>query len=223
VLAILATPPLVSADPVRAVFTTAQSAFTTGVLNQGWYSPNFPSFQDDLNDNYIVVSNGFEEFRNFFTFDLRTLRSPVTTATLEVVRHDGGNLIYDVFDVTTDAATLNMNGTFKSDVFEDLGTGVGFGSFPIGTGPMTEVLRFPLNAAGVAAISRSSGGFFSVGGAVQGRGLVFGNSQGSVVRLVINDGAAPTAEPATLLLTAAGLITIARRGQKANDKLCRAE
>lgn len=205
------------ADPVQVVFTTAQSPFTPGVLNQGWYTPDFPDFHSDLNDNYLVVDNGIDHFRNFFTFDLQGLGGSITTASVEVIRHDGGNLIYDLFDVTTEAATLNMNDAFKADVFEDLGSGVVFGSFPIGEGPTTELLRFPLNDAGVAAISAARGGFFSVGGAVDGRGLVFGNSQGSVVRLVVDvdvDQTAPTPEPGTVVLTAGGLLAIARRSRR---------
>lgn len=196
-------------EPVQLVFTTAQSPFTPGALNQGWYSPDFPDFHSDLNDNYIVVDNGFEVVRDFFTFDLGGLTDAVVTASLEVIRHDGGNLIYDLFDVTTDPATLNKNDRFRPDVFEDIGTGLLFGSFPIGTGSTTDVLRLPLNSAGVAAISAARGGFFSLGGAINGGGLVFGNSQGSVVRLVLNgDQTSPIPEPGTLLLTVGGLAMV---------------
>jgi hypothetical protein len=49
-------------------------------------------------------------------------------------------------------------------IFDDLGSGTSFGSFPVPTGGASDVLSFPLNSAGVAAYNAARGGFFSIGG-----------------------------------------------------------
>jgi hypothetical protein len=60
--------------------------------------------------------------------------------------------------------------------------------------PRDEVLSFPLNAAGLAAISTARGGFFSIGGALSpsDNGFLFGFSGNSGTQeLVITCGALP--------------------------------
>ena len=140
-------------------FTTSQSPFTPGVRNQGWWSATIANF--DTNDNYIVEP-GFA--RNFFSFDLGTA-CPALGATLRLTRNDvTGPLPYALWDVSTPAATLNANSGTSQAIYDDLGSGTAFGSFSVVKGPITDVLRFPLNAAGVAAFNAARGGFFSLGG-----------------------------------------------------------
>jgi hypothetical protein len=141
-------------------FTTSESQFDPGVRNQGWWgdSPNF-----DANDNYIVGSD-FGTFRNFFSFDLRSACA-ASSVTLELTRFDQtGPLTYRLWDVATAAEVLNANTGISQPIFEDLGSGTSFGSFEVADGSPTDVLRFPLNAAGVAAFNAARGGFFSIGG-----------------------------------------------------------
>jgi hypothetical protein len=73
------------ADPVGLVFTTAQSPFTPGVLNQGWYSRSM--LDNDSNDNYLAAHTPELDFRNFFTFDLAGLTGTLRSATLQVQPH----------------------------------------------------------------------------------------------------------------------------------------
>jgi hypothetical protein len=157
--------PAVAQAVATQTFTTSQSPFTTGVRNQGWWSPTIQNF--DGNDNYIVQETFF---RNFFSFDLSSACQAVGV-TLALTRFDQtAPITYSLFDVSTPAPVLNANNGTSQAIYDDLGTGVGFGSFPVALGPPDEVLRFPLNRAGVAAFNAARGGFFSIGGSSSGAG-----------------------------------------------------
>ncbi len=201
-------------DPVQLVFTTAQSPFTPGALNQGCIAKTFLTsnpISTTTTSSSITVSKSFETSSRSIS---AVSQRPCRTASLEVIRHDGGNLIYDLFDVTTDQATLNNNDRFMTDVFEDIGTGLLFGSFSIGTGSTTDVLRLPFNSAGVAAISAARGGFFSLGGAVNGRGLISSataKKQSASSGWFLTESHRRQYEPMSMLLVETGLWRIGAR------------
>ena len=182
--------PCAAQGAVTQSFSTSQSEFDTGVRNQGWWSATVVN--SDANDNYIVDS----EQRNFFSFDLESacLASGVT---LRLTRFDQfGSFAYSLFDVSTAAATVNTNEGASPAIFADLGTGTSFGSFPVAAGGATDVLSFPLNAAGVAAFSAARGGYFSIGGSVgEAGGYLFGFSgpPASGTQELVVTCAAPTA------------------------------
>jgi hypothetical protein len=167
-------------------FTTSQSEFTPGVKNQGWWSPTASNL--DANDNYFVGRSslgppGSEQLhRNFFTFDLSSA-CRASSVTLQLTRFgQTGPLTYSLFEVSTPAATLNANTGTGQTIFDDLGTGTSFGSFPAPGGQEFDLLSFPLNAAGVAAFNAARGGFFSIGGwtpdlASSGESFLFGGSE----------------------------------------------
>jgi hypothetical protein len=150
-------------------FTTSQSAFTPGVKNQGWWSPLPTGSNRDDNDNYFVGRSspapGIEPLhRNFFSFDLSSA-CQASSVTLQLTRFgQTGPLTYALYDVSTPAATLNANEGFSQTIFDDLGSGTLFGSFPVPEGQESDLLSFPLNASGVAAFNAARGGFFSIGG-----------------------------------------------------------
>jgi hypothetical protein len=180
-------------------FTTSQSQFTPGVKNQGWWSPTASNL--DANDNYVVGRVGAELFRNFFSFDLSSA-CPAASVTLQLTRaNQTGPLTYSLFDVSTPAATLNANNGASQTIFDDLGSGTGFGSFPVPEGAQDDVLSFPLNAAGVAAFNAARGGFFSIGGwtpdaaSSGGESYLFGGSE--VVFLTETQQLLATCLPAT--------------------------
>ena len=154
-------------------FTTSQSEFEPGVRNQGWWEPVFVN--RDSNDNY-AVENGKH---NFFTFDLSSA-CRATSVTLQLTRFDQvGTAEFTLWDVSTPAAVLNENEGASPAIYEDLGGGISFGTFVVEPGAPTDVLSFPLNAAGVAAFNAARGGFFSIGGSAVTPflGFVFGFSQ----------------------------------------------
>jgi hypothetical protein len=173
----LAAPATASAVTTET-FTTSQSEFTAGVRNQGWWMSSITN--SDVNDNYFVGDfNG--PHRNFFSFDLSSACN-ASSVTLQLTRFDQtGRLTYSLFDVSTPAATLNANEGASLAIFEDLGSGTSFGSFSVAVGAPTDVLSFPLNAAGIAAFNAARGGFFSIGGQTPAEGtgsgaFLYGNS-----------------------------------------------
>jgi hypothetical protein len=176
--------PTIGQAATTQTFTTSQSEFTSGVRNQGWWSPT--EFNEDINDNYLVSSSatvgaGGSAHRNFFTFDLSSA-CQASRVTLELRRFtQSGPLTYSLFDVSTPASTLNANDGTSQTIFTDLGTGTSFGSFLVANGADTDVLSFALNAAGVAAFNAARGGFFSVGGSIPDAATfyVFGFSEGT--------------------------------------------
>jgi hypothetical protein len=109
------------------------------------------------------------ETRSFFTFDLSLVSRPILAATLEVQRAGAASAdpteVLGLFDVLSDAATLNQNEGTNASVFADLGEGDTYGTFEITTtGDPSEVLQFALNQAGVSDLNAARGGFVSVGG-----------------------------------------------------------
>lgn len=220
----------VPAHAVTLTFHTSDSQFDAGVDNQGWWSD--VADNDDANDNYVVgwVSEfgTSADYRNFFTFDLSSLTGTVSSARLEVVRYSYSSPDaaerYTLFDVSTDAATLNDNTGTNAAIFADLGSGTSYGSHLIASYPPSNagLLGFDLNAAGVADINAAAGGFFSIGGALQDltrppnvNELITGASGGAgIQRLILEvDAAAP--EPATLALLGLGLAALGARGRRA--------
>jgi hypothetical protein len=174
-------------------FDTCASRFDPGVDNQGWWSATFGN--TDVNDNYFVGShpNDVDLLNDFFTFDLTSLTESALSATLHLKRYFGGSdtgetsHTYHLFDVSTDAATLNANTGTSAAIFADLGSGMSYGSFVVSVaGDPDEILAFALNAAAVADINAAAGGFYSIGGTLE-------------------PGAPVIPEPGTLLLLGSGL------------------
>ena len=164
---------LVGAAPTRAdtfTFNTSDSQLHRRCRQPRMVVRNAGNTNDS--PNYSTGKTGTHLLRNFFTFDLSSLTGTVVSARLEVVRY-----FYDspddsetlgLFDVSTDAATLNNNTGTSATIFNDLGTGVSYGTFVVNryTHSSTETLIFSLNAAAIADINAASG-FFSIGGSLQ--------------------------------------------------------
>jgi hypothetical protein len=173
--------------------STALSQIDAGNNNQGWWTAAGPANQN-TNDNYFVGKDDLgREFRDFFTFDLRLVPADLTvvSATLRVNAgfSNAGDLLETVglFDVSTDATTLNRNNGVNPAIFEDLGTGRSYGTFPVNRGVLGD-LSFPLEAAAVADINAARAGYFSIGGRLVSFSrpdpeFVFGGTAGLVARL----------------------------------------
>ena len=148
-------------------FGTNLSEFNAGVRNQGWWSATLANSTD--NDNYFVGTLGTDILNNFFTFDLSGFAGGATSATLTIVTAStvaiGLPVVYTLWDVGTDAATLNANDGVNAAIFADLGSGVKYAS--IGVPPYDSPMVIALNAAALANINSAAGGFFSIGGTLQ--------------------------------------------------------
>jgi hypothetical protein len=173
------------AGTTQWVFSTRDRRFLPHTSNQGWWSNTHDASND--NDNYSVGRCcGGGEFRNFFTFHLTGLTGSVISATLVLQKYDGrgGYEKYRLSDVTTSALKLNRNIGTNRAIFRDLGRGTGYGTYRLPTADGTRddpVFELRLNANARAAIHRSAGAFFSLGGKIltlRDGGLLFSHSGG---------------------------------------------
>ena len=147
-------------------FTTDESVFEGSSRNRGWWSPTSPNY--DVNSNILTGRFGDAYHRSFFSFDVSSA-CRAAAVTLQVERGaQTGPLTYSLFDVSTPAEALNQNEGTSQTIFDDLGSGTTFGSFPVDPGAETEILSFPLNSDGVAAYNAARAGFLSIGGRSSG-------------------------------------------------------
>ena len=205
-------------------FNTSESPFHPPSDNQGWWHSLSGHSQ---NGNYFVGRESiFAIFHNFFTFDLTSLSEPIVAARLEVQRFGSNSMdateTYELFDVSTDAATLNAFGPADAAIFDDLGSGNSYGAFvlDIGANP-ADLLSFPLNDAAVNDINAAAGGFFSLGGAITSAPFfafdqtLFGASSSSgIQRLVVDTTAIPEPSAWALLATGLGVLAGIRRKKR---------
>jgi len=199
------------------IFDTSDSQFDAGVDNQGWWSDTLSNY--DENDNYAIGIDPFSDSsHNFFSFDLSLLYLPVTSARLELTRFNylssAESETLGLFDVLTDAVTLNNNVGTSESIYDDLGSGISYGEFEIlSDGLSTDVLSFELNAAAISDINAARGGWFSIGGALLSPSSpagIFGSSQdGGEQRLVLE----VIPEPGTLFLFGIGVLLVRRRSR----------
>ncbi len=219
--------------PARAqvvTFHTSDNQLTPDRDNQGWWSDTEGNV--DRNAYYSVGRNEVKQgdyfyLRNFFSFNLSGLNlqgKEIVSATLDLQRFSCFQphpLTFELWDVSTDVRTLNNNVGANRTIFDDLGSGVRYGSYGVPLeGERSDVLSFDLNAAAVKDASLKAGqnfenAWFSLGGSVanapaSGTGLLFEasyNASGpqSVQRLRITTrDITAVPEPGTLALMAAG-------------------
>ena len=129
------------------------------------------------NPNYTTgfVSN-LGELRSFFTFDLAGVTGPITSARLLLrnvpffgspYNSPDPTETFSLFDVLTPTAALT-SGTGGLAAFEDLGTGVEYGTRVISPADNGQLVMVELNGNGVTALNAAAGGggTFVLGGAL---------------------------------------------------------
>ena len=157
-------------------FNTTDSIIHSGeTANQGWWDKSGGlnngtlNYNIDVRDQYSTVGYAI---RNFFTFDLSSLVDTAVAATLKIPVAAGSAVIgdgveeYRVFDVSTDATTLNLNTGTNDAIWTDLGSGTSYGAVLLPNGSISGLfVEISLNSSALADIN-AAGGYFAIGGAI---------------------------------------------------------
>jgi hypothetical protein len=186
--------------------STFDSEFLPGTLNQGWRSDNPAVTAAWFNDNHYTGSDASATYRSFYTFNLSGIDETITQATLRIMRGvQSGPLTLSFWDVTSPAYDVNNRSTYYPSIFNDLGSGISYGSASVGNGDSGDYLSFTLNANALAALNAASG-YLTIGITVDTpNAYIFGATghDRSYLDLAVGNN---VPEPATLLLFGAALL-----------------
>jgi hypothetical protein len=161
-----------SNDNLNNVFLTLDGTTDVFAYDTGWYNGGF---HDTGNTNYIVSAPGdltSEGHNNWFAFDLSNLQGTFTSAVLNIfgftTTAPANYVAYD-FGGNINALT---GGTGGVSAFNDLASGVSYGTFAYTSADDNQFRSLTLNAAGLADINAAVGGQFAFGGTVGAGGSV---------------------------------------------------
>jgi PEP-CTERM motif len=172
--------PVASAVPIGSIFFNSNSnssvqlilngGITVNAANTGWYQDAGLSNQPGgVNHIAGLCSNcGGPTFRDFFVFNL-PVGVAVTSAqlSLNTFGYDSANPseTFTLFDVSTSLNSL-LAGTGGIAAYNDLGSGVVYGSRVYTAADQNLVRTITLDAAAIAAIQQTTSGRFVLGGAL---------------------------------------------------------
>ena len=148
--------------------TTTLQATSTGFYNND-------GFHDATNPNYIAGALGSGLMNDFFVFNLANVSGPITSAELSIgnpvfppfngyVPSTNGTDVYSNYDVTTPISTLTADQTNATSIFNDLGTGILYGSVALSLADNGTQIKNPLDSAALTAIAGAEGKSFAIGG-----------------------------------------------------------
>ena len=161
-------------------------AFTLQAIDTGWYFQD--GFHSPGNNNYIVgdctscVNSG--SYNDYFVFNLGQITAPITSAVLDIGNGNGyvaGPLsTYSLFDISTPIASLDVsrsNGDVAGQaIFNDLQSGVLFGSRSITSVVQNSQVPTNLNAAAIAALNAARGQTWAIGGTLRSGNVIPGGA-----------------------------------------------
>lgn len=144
-------------------------------VDSGWYEKRGGGvLHQPSNTNYIVGHvhlSTDSEYRNFFVFDLSSIRAPIVSATFRSDLTDYGASVstqgvgtWTLYDVTSAIADLRSAATPQT-TFDDLATGTVYGTLQYTRNDSGGTVSVSLNDAAIEAMNLS-GGLWAFGGAV---------------------------------------------------------
>lgn len=162
--------------------TTTTSVFNFDAFDTGWY--NTSGFHDPNNLNYLVGSGGANAncglgCNDFFAFRLGngTITGTILSATLSIGNPAANGYTgppasstVTLWDVSTVVATLTAGGSGLVGIYNDLGSGVQYGSRSVSAADNNTQVVFSLNNQALNAIATAGGAngasLFAIGGSL---------------------------------------------------------
>lgn len=145
-----------------AVVIAERVDVTLDAVHRGWWDDNGNHTASNNNTFTGALSNG-KILNSYFIFDLSAVTGVVEYAMLriEVERYFSTDLLEDlsIWDVGTDPVTLEADGTGNVAVFDDLQSGLTYGSFTVFAADEGKVLVIALNFQAVADLDAATGKF----------------------------------------------------------------
>jgi hypothetical protein len=195
------------------LISNGASATLISTIDQGWYD----SFgrHHSVNENYSAGSFGSLTFHsswnNFFVFNLADLSGIATSATLSfnVANTNNNDLpstegVYTLFDVSTPISDLLRTSSDAIDIFDDLGSGTAYGSLGVSRADEEQIISITLNSSALADMTRSFGGVFAMGGALDNLFRLGGDTDGRGVTLEVSTS--EVSEPSSIALMSLSII-----------------
>ena len=145
---------------------------TVNVADSGYYNNGSHNATDR---NYFVGGSGYE-YNNFFVFDLSGIEN-ATSATFQLYTfgvYSPGT--YTLYDVGTPISSLTAGGTGLTDTYNDLGSGLSYGSVAVNGG--NSLIQITLNSNAISSIN-SAGGLWAIGGSYDSSGTGAFHTSGS--------------------------------------------
>lgn len=170
------TPPLASAARPRRVqlaflatalvllFAVPAASITLTPTDRGWFRSD--GLHTAGQNNTFTGTFGGNSYRSFYSFDVNNVGGNWSQATLnltvDLYYNGDASETVQVFAVSSPAATVSAGHTIGSGsglaVYNDLGSGVSYGTATVTNGNVGGTVSFVLNAAAIADINAARGG-----------------------------------------------------------------
>ncbi|MGC4072121.1 MAG: PEP-CTERM sorting domain-containing protein [Nibricoccus sp.] len=154
-----------------ALLGTAHAQIILNSTDRGRYSEFGTHLLADY-DSFLTGQVATVEFRSFLVFDTSAVTTPVTAAKLRLFlptnsfSSPSATETFKIFDVSTSIPSLSAFQFGATSIFNDLGSGVNFGTATLSESNEGSFIEIALNASFLSYINGSANDIFALGGAL---------------------------------------------------------